>query len=68
MCYISLNDVFFYVIVSNNTTEKLTSKSHVKDLINVDVESLDVPNNVKDILRNAKAQVINTKAQIISLR
>ena len=58
----------FYVIFSNNTTEKLTSKSHVKDLINVDVESLDVPNNVKDILRNAKAQVINTKAQIISLR
>ncbi|XP_008217518.1 uncharacterized protein LOC100677987 [Nasonia vitripennis] len=44
---------------SNNPTDKMISKSRVKSLTNVDVESLDAPVDVKDILRNAKAQIIS---------
>jgi len=49
----------FYAICSN-PTEKL-KKFRVKSLINLDVESLDVSNDLKDILRNSKTQLINLR-------
>jgi len=49
----------FYAICSN-PTEKL-KKSRVKSLINLDVESLDVSNDLKNILRNSKKQLINLR-------
>lgn len=54
MCY-------FYVIFSNNPSYKMTPKSRVKSVINVNVESLDAPKDVKDILRNARAEIISLR-------
>lgn len=52
---------WFYVIFSNNPSDKIISKSRKKSVVNVDVESLDVPKYVKDILRNARAQIISLR-------